>query len=240
VTFGERWSFLRAALDARLRRYEPCAKAIDAVARQREAPLEPLIDEVWILLADVTRYARAKVRERTIGDADPVVVMSKRLILDACEAIAEVKKELAVAIVDEKRLDEQVEREDADATEWEGRALRALAGGNDELAREATARQDEHRTLAASLRVLRVGQHARVEKRRAALRGLRDAVERARRLTNTVVARRSIVESSRRVDDAVARVERTMQALEGIARLDDALDQVDRAAGATGTRAPDT
>jgi phage shock protein A len=224
TSFGRRFEQL-------LRRYE--------LARHRLMPGGSLMDELGMLLADITRYARAQVRERYLRDADPVVVMSDRLILDACEAITEARDSLAAAIADAKRREKQVEQEEANEVEWERRALRALQAGEEELAREALARKEEHRALAANLRVMCAAQCATVQKQKDALRGMYDTIERAKRTRNTVVARRSIVESRRRIDDAVARVERTMRALERIAELDDALDQADRGAAATGTPAPD-
>jgi phage shock protein A len=239
VSFGERRFFLRAAFEQIVRRYELGAQVIERAARQRLMPVGSLMDELRMLLADVTRYARTQVRERYLGGADPVVVMSERLLLDACEAMTEAKKSVAVAIVHEKRLDKQVEQEQANAVEWEGRALRALEAGEEDLAREALAWKEAQLTLVADLRVLWAAQRARVEKQKDALRRMNETIERAKRTKNTLVARRSIVESGRRIDDAVARVERTMRALEMLAQLDEALEQADRAAAATRTPAPD-
>jgi phage shock protein A len=238
VGFGERRFVLRAAFEQIVRRYELGARAVERAA-ERLMPVRPLMDELRMLLADVTRYARAQVRERYLGDVDPVVVMSDRLIRDACEAMTEAKNSVAIAIAKKKRLEKQAEQEDARAVEWERRALQELEAGKEELAREALARKEEHHVLAAELRVGLAAQRASVEKQMDALRGMNETIEQAKRTKNTLVARRSIVESRRRIDDAVARVERTMRALERIAQLDDAIEQAERADATTGTTASD-
>jgi phage shock protein A len=160
------------------------------------------------------------------------------MILDAADALIEAKKSVAVAIADERRLAKQTEVEDANAAEWEQRARSASASGDEALRREALVRQQEHLALAGNLRELWAAQCASVEKQKTALRTLNTSIERAKRVKNTVVARRSMDEGRRRIDEAVARVDETLRTLELLAHLDGALERAGRLSPA-GTPAPD-
>ena len=58
--------------------------------------------------------------------------------------MVEARKQVAVAIADEKRLAKQQEQERALAVEWEKKAMLAVKANNDDLAKQALQRKGEH------------------------------------------------------------------------------------------------
>src|SRR5262249_56671203 len=77
--------------------------------------------------------------------------MLNQVILEMNTQLMDAKKQVALAIADEKRLGKQFDTEKATAEEWERKAMMAVRAGEDELAKEALLRQKEHSGLAAEL-----------------------------------------------------------------------------------------
>ena len=75
--------------------------------------------------------------------------MLNQVILEMNTQLMEAKKQVALAIADEKRLGKQFETGKATAEEWERKAMMAVRAGEDDLAKEALLRQKEHETLSA-------------------------------------------------------------------------------------------
>src|SRR5688500_16131082 len=76
--------------------------------------------------------------------------MLNQVILEMNTQLIEAKKQVAVAIADEKRLQRQTENEKGLASEWEKKAMMAIRAGDDTLAKEALARKKEHDGLVAA------------------------------------------------------------------------------------------
>jgi phage shock protein A len=173
-------------------------------------------------VADRARDLAARVRARHVGDDGALLLaLANRAILDALFALVEVKKGMAVAIADEKRSAKRVEQEEANAAEWERRALLAAEAGDDARVREALARKQEHLALAAPLREAWQAQRAAVEEQKAALRRKNEAIERAKRARNDLASQRRRNESRRRADEAAATMEELRRALDLLVSLDD-------------------
>ena len=77
--------------------------------------------------------------------------MLNQVVLEMNTQLIEAKKQVASSIADEKRLAKQVEQEQANAAEWERRAMMALRAGNEELAKEALNRKKEREQLVATI-----------------------------------------------------------------------------------------
>src|SRR5258706_12741265 len=70
--------------------------------------------------------------------------MLNQVVLDMSTQLIEAKKQVAASIADEKRLMKQMEQEVANSAEWERKAMMALKAGNEELPKNALARNKEH------------------------------------------------------------------------------------------------
>src|SRR5512144_255958 len=82
-----------------------------------------------------------------ISKAEDPEKMLNQVLVDMKNQLVEAKKQVAVAIGDEKRLKKQLDDQVAQAREWERKAMLAVQSGDDNLAREALMRQKEHEDL---------------------------------------------------------------------------------------------
>src|SRR3990167_3140436 len=79
-----------------------------------------------------------------IGQAEDPEKMLNQTLMDMQEQLISAKRQVAVAIADEKRLIQQYEQEKQNSSEWEQRAMLAVQQSNDSLATQALERQAEH------------------------------------------------------------------------------------------------
>src|SRR5918999_113784 len=78
-----------------------------------------------------------------INKAEDPEKMLEQILIQMRQQLVEAKREVAVAIADEKRLAAQVEAALEQVREWERRATVAVQRGEDDLAREALRRKTE-------------------------------------------------------------------------------------------------
>jgi phage shock protein A len=88
------------------------------------------------------------------------------------QQLVEAKREVAVAIADEKRLSAQLDAELEQVREWERRATIAVQKGEDDLAREALRRKAEREQIALGYKQQWNAQQASTEQLKSALRAL--------------------------------------------------------------------
>lgn len=130
--------------------------------------------------------------------------MLNQVILEMNTQLAEAKKQVALAIADEKRLSKQFETERATAEEWERKAMMAVRAGDDELAKEALLRQKEHESLSAEFERQWTKQKAAVDQLKNALRVLNNKIEEAKRKKNVLIARKKRAEAQKAIHETMA------------------------------------
>ena len=134
---------------------------------------------------------------------DPEKILNQ-LIMDMREQLVTAKKQVAVAIADEKRLHKQFTDAANDANEWERKAMTAVNAGRDDLAMEALQRQKQAAELAKEYQKQHDLQRDATEKLRAALRGLNDKIEEARRKKDLLVARQRRAEAQDQIHSTLS------------------------------------
>jgi phage shock protein A len=130
--------------------------------------------------------------------------MLNQVILEMNTQLMEAKKQVALAIADEKRLGKQFETEKATAEEWERKAMMAVRAGEDDLAKEALLRQKEHETLSAELERQWMKQKGAVEQLKGALRVLNNKIEEAKRKKNVLIARKKRAEAQKAIHETMS------------------------------------
>ena len=139
-----------------------------------------------------------------INRAENPEKMLNQIILDFRDQLVKAKREVAVAIADERRLRNQLDQELKQSREWEKRAMLAVRQGRDDLAKQALVRQQQHAERASSLdRDWRV-QSEETEKLKGALRQLNDKIEEARRKRNLLVAKHRRAQAQQRIHSTMA------------------------------------
>jgi len=141
-----------------------------------------------------------------ISRAEHPEKMLNQLIVDMRGQLAQAKQQVAAAIADEKRLGAQVDQERHSAEEWEHRAVLAVQGGRDDLAKQALLRQNEHARGALQLHETWVKHREETEKLKGSLRQLNERVEEAKRRKNILIARQKRAEAHRRIQQTMSSI----------------------------------
>ncbi len=167
-----------------------------------------------------------------IGKAEDPEKMLNQMLLDMQEQLINAKKQVAVAIADEKRLLKQHEDERTKAREWEEKAMLAINAGKDDLAKQALDRKAEHDKLASGFETQWQSQKQAVEQLKVALTGLNSKIDDAKRKKNLLIARARRAEAQKTITDTMSGMSKT-SALDTIERMEQRIDQMEAEAQAT-------
>ena len=166
-----------------------------------------------------------------INKAEDPEKMLSQMLIQMREQLNEAKREVAVAIADEKRLGVQLEAELEQVREWERKAMLAVEKGDDGLAREALRRKGEHERLALDYKQHWDAQKASAETLKNALRGLSEKIEEAGRKKNLLIARQKRAEAQKHIHEVMSGLSDT-SAFETFDRMSAKVDQLEAQATA--------
>jgi phage shock protein A len=138
-----------------------------------------------------------------ISKAEDPEKMLNQLIMDMNEQLLEAKKQVAMAIADEKKLERQAMENKSQGEDWEKKAMLAVKAGKDDLAKEALVRKQEYDGYAASFQKEYDSQHAAVEQLKDALRQLQAKIEEASRKKNLLIARAKRAEAQKQIQQTM-------------------------------------
>jgi phage shock protein A len=130
--------------------------------------------------------------------------MLNQVILEMNQSLVEAKKQVAVAIADEKRLGKQLETAQLNGKEWEKKAMMAVRAGDDGLAKEALNRKAEHDKLTAEYQKQHQLQKDATDKLKNALRGLQGKIDEARRKKDLLLARQKRAEAQQSIQKTLS------------------------------------
>ena len=167
-----------------------------------------------------------------INQAEDPEKMLDQIIIDMRQQLLEAKREVAVAIADEKRLAAQVEAGLAQVREWDRRAELAVQRGEDYLAREALRRKAEQQQLAAGYQSQWEAQQTSTTSLKQALRALSEKIDEAALKKNLLVARQKRAEAQKHIHEVMTGLSDT-SAFEAFDRMAERVDQVEAQAAAT-------
>jgi len=166
-----------------------------------------------------------------INKAEDPEKMLDQILIQMRQQLVEAKREVAVAIADEKRLGAQLEAELEQVREWEGRATMAVQKGEDDLAREALRRKADHEQIAIGYKKQWDAQKASTENLKNALRALSQKIEEAGRKKNLLVARQKRAEAQKHIHEVMTGLTDT-SAFESFDRMASKVEQIEAQAGA--------
>jgi phage shock protein A len=147
------------------------------------------------------------------------------------QQLVEAKREVAVAIADEKRLGMQLEAELEQVQEWQRRAAMAVQKGEDDLAREALRRKADHEQITIGYKKQWDAQSASTENLKNALRALSQKIEEAGRKKNLLVARQKRAEAQKHIHEVMTGLTDT-SAFESFDRMASRVEQIEAQADA--------
>jgi phage shock protein A len=166
-----------------------------------------------------------------INKAEDPEKMLNQVLVDMKTQLVEAKKQVAVAIADEKRIKKQYEAEAAKAADWERKAMLAVKAGDDDLARAALARKADHEEVAGTLGQQWEAQKESVSKLKEALRGLDAKIEEAKRKRNILVSRQKRAEAQKTINETLSSINST-SAFDTFERMSDRVTQIEAEAEA--------
>ena len=159
---------------------------------------------------------------------DPEKMLSQ-VLLEMQQQLVEAKKAVAVAIADEKKLQKQYTAESDKAKEWERKAMVAVRAGDDNLARQALGRKQEHESIAGQFQQQWLAQKQAVEKLKDALRLLNNKIEEAKRKKNILVARAKRAQAQQRIQETMSGMN-DKSAFESFDRMAEKIEAIERKA----------
>src|SRR5262245_12650587 len=166
-----------------------------------------------------------------ISKAEDPEKMLNQILVDMKNQLVEAKKQVAVAIGDEKRLKKQWDDQVTQTREWERKAMMAVQAGDDDLAKEALVRQKEHEELGAQFEQQWHLQKQAVDKLKDQLRVLNNKIEEAKRKKNILVARAKRAEAQKTIQQTMAGLSDT-SAFDTLERMAEKVDAIEAEAEA--------
>jgi phage shock protein A len=182
------------------------------------------------LFARLARLIKSNINALISSSEDPEKMLNQ-LIVEMTEQLAVAKKQVAVAIADEKRLMRQVEVATQQASEWEKKAMLAVRAGDDALAKEALARKKEHEASAQQFRDQWNKQKAGTEQLKLALRALNNKIEEAKRKKDLLIARKRRAEAQKAIHETLSGL-KNASAFEAFDQMASRIEQMEAEADA--------
>jgi len=167
-----------------------------------------------------------------ISKAEKPEKMLNQLIIDMQEQLLESKRAVALAIADEKKLERELANQEAQAKDWEKKAMLAVKAGKDDLAKEALLRKQEHDNAIVEYRKQWEAQKSSVDKLKESLRGLQNKIEEAQRKKNLLVARAKRAEAQQKIQNTISSVNGNHSAFDAFDRMAQKVDQLEAQADA--------
>jgi phage shock protein A len=150
--------------------------------------------------------------------------MLNQIILDMNAQLVEVKKQVAVAIADQKRLERQWQAEKSVMDEWHKKAMLAVRAGDDELAKEALMRKKEHESLATGYEDQFKKQSQAVTQVKLALQALNNKIGEAKRKKDLLIARNNRAKAMEEIQKAMGKLSDT-SAFDAFSRMEQKIEQ---------------
>lgn len=145
---------------------------------------------------------KANINELIDKAEDPAKLMDQ-MIREMQESLREAKIEVAKAIADEKRLEQQVKQNQVQAQNWESKAMLALKKGEENLATEALKQKKSYDQLVTSVQPQWEQQNQLSSKLKDSLRALESKIDEARRKKEILTARQKRAEAQKKVQEVM-------------------------------------
>jgi len=153
--------------------------------------------------------------------------MLNQIILDMRSQLVKAKQQVAAAIADEKRLEDQTRQELKQAEDWERRAMLAVQQNQDELAKQALMRRSEHISRGDQLNLTWQAHKVETDRLKESLRTLNDNIEEANRKKNLLLAKQRRADAMKRINETMSHISEK-SAFEAFARMEEKIETNER------------
>jgi phage shock protein A len=150
----------------------------------------------------VSRVVRSNLNAAVSAAEDPEKIL-EQAIIDMQEDLIQLRQAVATAIASQKRMQQQVNQAQTEATNWEQRARLALQKGDDNLAREALNRKKVQAETATALKTQLDQQSATVDTLKRNLIGLEGKISEAKTKKDMLKARSQAAKANEQLQKTV-------------------------------------
>jgi phage shock protein A len=154
---------------------------------------------IFSRLSDIIK---ANINDLLSRAEDPEKMLNQMLI-EMREQLTQAKRQVAVTIAEEKKLRKSLDQEMAQVKLWEQRAMQAVQKGDDNLAKQALQRRNEHQQRVQEWEKQWQAQAQMVEQLKEGLRGLNNKIEEAKRKKDLLIARQRRAEAQRKIHETL-------------------------------------
>ena len=166
---------------------------------------------------------RSNINSMVSSAEEPEKILNQ-LLIDMREQFINAKKQVAVAIADEKRLYAKLNQAKKTSADWEKKAMLALTKGDEGLAREALARKQEQDSLATQWQQQWIAQKQATEGLRESLHKLNSKIGEAKRKKDLLIARSKRAEAQKSIQQTMGGLNDN-SAFDAFERMNDKVEQ---------------
>ena len=177
------------------------------------------------LLDRLSRLLRANLNAFVSDAEDPVKILDQS-VYDMQEDLVKLRQAVAMAIVSQKRLENQAGQAKEQIKNWLSRAELALKKGEDNLAREALSRKKTFEETFESLSTQFQTQNGQVEKLKKSLLLLERKISEARTKKNMLKARAQAAKAQQQIQSAVGDLS-SKSAMAAFERMEDKVEALE-------------
>ena len=150
----------------------------------------------------VSRVVRSNLNAAVSSAEDPEKIL-EQAIVDMQEDLIQMRQAVARAIASQKRVEQQANKAQSEASTWQQRAQLALQKGNEDLAREALVRKKTQSETAAALKGQLDQQSGSVDTLKRQLIALESKISEAKTKKNMLKARASAAKANEQLQRSV-------------------------------------
>ena len=173
----------------------------------------------------LSRLIRSNLNDLVSKAEDPVKILDQS-VADMQSDLVKLRQAVAMAISSQKRLVNQSEQSQTQATAWYERAELALKKGEEDLAREALTRRKTFQESSSSLNNQVKAQEVQVEKLKRSLIALEGKIAEAKTKKDMLKARAQAAQAQQQLQNAVGNIG-TNSAMEAFDRMEDKVEALE-------------
>lgn len=176
----------------------------------------------------ITDIISANLNEMTESFEDPEVML-KQAIREMEQSIADASTDTVKVLANEKMLIKELQNNEQQASDWQRRAEQAVSAGDDQLARKALSRRQEHQKLVVALQDQLNLAKGSSQALRHQLEGMQAKLSEAKRSLATLSARKKAADFKKKINSDAAIVEPGSAEDSAFAKFDRLREKVERA-----------
>lgn len=173
----------------------------------------------------VSRVVRSNLNAAVSSAENPEKILDQAII-DMQEDLVQMRQAVAGAIASQKRVQQQYERANNEASTWQQRAQLALQKGDEDLAKQALLRKKTQAETAVALKTQLDGQSTTVEQLKRNLIGLESKLSEAKTKKDMLKARASAAKANEQLQSTTSSLN-TSSAMAAFERMEEKVLQME-------------